>query len=234
MCRAPTTPLFNTTFATRFFCLCCIIYMTSIHQSASFLTSVSISQGCLKTLSRFGSRDKRYICLGPLYGQKHHYGHFDILMGLNVQQEVFPLVTTWLDQHDIITTQPLRSPTVTAAPLPVATLLPALLLSSTPFVGTQAEESAASAAAPVLHLCSTSAPVSASLATASAAVNEPVVHDEGFSDKLQQGGTRLVGPKLGFQHSPTQPCHTLAGGVDSGLTPSGGLVRRDAALMSRL
>lgn len=83
----------------------------------------------MKTLSRFGSREKRYICLGPDSGQKHHYGHFDILMGTNVQHEVFPLLTQWLERHDITTTsKPAKKILTAAAPMPAAVILPALSL----------------------------------------------------------------------------------------------------------
>lgn len=50
--------------------------------------------------SLFGSPSRKYICLGPQGGQRHHYGHFDLLMGRHVEEEVFPLVNEWLQEHD--------------------------------------------------------------------------------------------------------------------------------------
>ncbi|MEW5312528.1 MAG: hypothetical protein WDW38_004157 [Sanguina aurantia] len=139
------------------------------------------ASGCLKTLSRFGSREKRYFCLGPDAGQKHHYGHFDILMGTNVQQEVFPLLTQWLERHDIITaSHPPNKVVTAAAPMPAAVIQPALLIPvaltrmshATPTPAAPAAAQGAAAAAdpgvvspspPVLQLCTASAPEHASL-----------------------------------------------------------------------
>ncbi|GLI59312.1 hypothetical protein VaNZ11_001166 [Volvox africanus] len=58
-------------------------------------------QGAEATCALFtGSRCARFTKLGPKYGTRDHYGHFDILMGHRVEQEVFPLLAAWLDEHD--------------------------------------------------------------------------------------------------------------------------------------
>lgn len=57
-------------------------------------------EGCRKTWQMLGSKDKRYVCLGPASGFADHYGHFDILMGKRVEVEVFPIIHQFLLQHD--------------------------------------------------------------------------------------------------------------------------------------
>ncbi|EFJ48781.1 hypothetical protein VOLCADRAFT_90617 [Volvox carteri f. nagariensis] len=64
-------------------------------------------QGAAATCALFtGSRCARFVEIGPAYGTRDHYGHFDILMGRRVEQEVFPLLTAWLDEHDTDAVQP--------------------------------------------------------------------------------------------------------------------------------
>lgn len=43
---------------------------------------------------------KQHITLGPRHGQKHHYGHFDVIIGKNAQHEVWPHIVAWLEAHD--------------------------------------------------------------------------------------------------------------------------------------
>ncbi|KXZ48650.1 hypothetical protein GPECTOR_26g553 [Gonium pectorale] len=61
-------------------------------------------QGAAATCALFsGSRCARYVELGPkspTRPTRHHYGHFDILMGRHAEEEVFPLLHDWLEQHD--------------------------------------------------------------------------------------------------------------------------------------
>lgn len=56
--------------------------------------------GARKTWEMFGSRDKRFVCMGPPSGFDSHYGHFDALIGKKVNTEVFPLIADFLEHHD--------------------------------------------------------------------------------------------------------------------------------------
>lgn len=51
-------------------------------------------------LQAYGSADKQFVLLGPAGGQQEHYGHFDILMGLRAEHEVFPRLHAFLAGHD--------------------------------------------------------------------------------------------------------------------------------------
>ncbi|KAG2428704.1 hypothetical protein HXX76_011409 [Chlamydomonas incerta] len=62
-------------------------------------------QGAAATAAMFrGARCRRYVELGPGAPPpghtRTHYGHFDILMGRNAEEEVFPLLSDWLDEQD--------------------------------------------------------------------------------------------------------------------------------------
>jgi hypothetical protein len=46
---------------------------------------------------RIGSRDKSLVVLGQGWGTRHDYGHGDLLVGSRVVEEVFPLVSEWLE-----------------------------------------------------------------------------------------------------------------------------------------
>lgn len=57
--------------------------------------------GGWKTVQMFGSTHKRFMFLGPQYGTAaNHYGHFDIVAGDHVHEEVYPHLAAWLDEHD--------------------------------------------------------------------------------------------------------------------------------------
>lgn len=57
--------------------------------------------GGLKTVQMYGSQSKRFVFMGPQYGTgKSHYGHFDLLVGKRVQEEVYPKLGAWLDEQD--------------------------------------------------------------------------------------------------------------------------------------
>ncbi|GBF97908.1 hypothetical protein Rsub_10263 [Raphidocelis subcapitata] len=56
--------------------------------------------GARKTWEMFGSRDKRFVCMGPSAGFDSHYGHFDPLIGKKAASEVFPLIADFLEHHD--------------------------------------------------------------------------------------------------------------------------------------
>ena len=51
-------------------------------------------------LQAYGSPQKEFVVLGPAGGQREHYGHFDILMGLRAEHEVFPRLAAFLAAHD--------------------------------------------------------------------------------------------------------------------------------------
>lgn len=57
-------------------------------------------QGCRQTFEAYGSPVKQFVLLGPAGGQRDHYGHFDILMGLRAEAEVFPRLNSFLQEHD--------------------------------------------------------------------------------------------------------------------------------------
>jgi len=57
--------------------------------------------GGLRTVQHFGGEHRRFVFLGPAYGTaKTHYAHFDVIMGRNAIEEVWPYVTTFLAEHD--------------------------------------------------------------------------------------------------------------------------------------
>ncbi|GBF90704.1 alpha beta hydrolase [Raphidocelis subcapitata] len=57
--------------------------------------------GGLRTVQQFGGEHRRFVFLGPAYGTaKSHYGHFDVIMGKNAREEVWPHITAFLAEHD--------------------------------------------------------------------------------------------------------------------------------------
>jgi pimeloyl-ACP methyl ester carboxylesterase len=55
--------------------------------------------GGYKTINAFGSAAKKFVFLGPGYGTtQEHYGHFDVVAGSRVMEEVYPHITQWLQQ----------------------------------------------------------------------------------------------------------------------------------------
>jgi polyhydroxyalkanoate synthase len=52
------------------------------------------------THEALGSARRELRVFGPEHGQEDHYGHFDMLVGRRVHEEVFPHVFAWLDEHD--------------------------------------------------------------------------------------------------------------------------------------
>lgn len=57
--------------------------------------------GAAKTINLFGSKHKRFVCIGPTHGTgRRHYGHFDVVCGKEAPREVYPYITSWLEQHD--------------------------------------------------------------------------------------------------------------------------------------
>lgn len=46
-----------------------------------------------------GSEDKRLVVVGRATGFDHDYGHADLAIGRHAPQEVFPIITTWLEEH---------------------------------------------------------------------------------------------------------------------------------------
>ncbi|KIY96036.1 lipase [Monoraphidium neglectum] len=57
--------------------------------------------GGLKTVQQFGGDARRFIFVGPGYGTaKDHCGHFDVICGRNARSEVWPYVTSFLEEHD--------------------------------------------------------------------------------------------------------------------------------------
>ena len=76
-----------------------------------------------------GSADKRFELLGRGWGQRHDYGHGDLLMGDWVEEEVLPQVADWIEARlSGAAPTPTPAPGVTAAPAadPAAPTSPAL------------------------------------------------------------------------------------------------------------
>jgi alpha-beta hydrolase superfamily lysophospholipase len=51
------------------------------------------------TIRAVGSSDKQVRTFGPDHGQKSHYGHFDLIVGRNAPEEVWPVLREWLARH---------------------------------------------------------------------------------------------------------------------------------------
>ena len=47
-----------------------------------------------------GSTDKTYREMGRTNGCRADYGHFDLVVGKNVRDEVYPIIRDWLRRHD--------------------------------------------------------------------------------------------------------------------------------------
>jgi predicted alpha/beta hydrolase len=54
-----------------------------------------------ENLKFFSKGNAKMLPLGKAYGHSDHYGHVDMLMGKNVQKEVFPEILKWLDMQEI-------------------------------------------------------------------------------------------------------------------------------------
>lgn len=48
---------------------------------------------------RIASTDKEFVVLGRGWGQHHDYGHGDLLIGDWAEDEVFPLIATWIEER---------------------------------------------------------------------------------------------------------------------------------------
>jgi len=48
---------------------------------------------------RLGSADKSFVVLGQGWGTRHDYGHGDLLVGSRVVEEVFPLISEWMESR---------------------------------------------------------------------------------------------------------------------------------------
>lgn len=52
------------------------------------------------THARFPSQHSHTIPFGQSFGHQEEYGHFDLLIGRNAPQEVWPKLAAWFEQHD--------------------------------------------------------------------------------------------------------------------------------------
>ena len=52
-----------------------------------------------KTLECLAGDQHQMLAFGRDYGHKEHYGHVDLLSGLNAEEEVFPSILQWLQEH---------------------------------------------------------------------------------------------------------------------------------------
>ena len=52
-----------------------------------------------KFFPTISSQDKKHIVLSKENGFEEDYGHADILLGKNVEKEVFPIISDWFKSH---------------------------------------------------------------------------------------------------------------------------------------
>jgi len=52
--------------------------------------------------------ERKCMIFGKETGCIEDYGHMDLLFGIRVQQEVFPQILKWLDEHDAAAASPLE------------------------------------------------------------------------------------------------------------------------------
>ena len=50
-------------------------------------------------VDRLGSEDKTFVVAGHASGFAHEYSHVDLVLGRHAPDEIYPLVTRWLDAH---------------------------------------------------------------------------------------------------------------------------------------
>jgi len=54
---------------------------------------------CIRAYDRLGSPVRKQVTLGKAHGQHEDYGHGDLLIGRHAREEVFPLLSEWLDER---------------------------------------------------------------------------------------------------------------------------------------
>jgi pimeloyl-ACP methyl ester carboxylesterase len=54
-----------------------------------------------RLVQRIGSKDKTYFVAGHASGLSHEYSHVDLVLGRHAPDEIYPLVTKWLDDHRV-------------------------------------------------------------------------------------------------------------------------------------
>jgi pimeloyl-ACP methyl ester carboxylesterase len=52
-----------------------------------------------RLVDRLGSPDKTFYVAGHVSGLAHEYSHVDLVLGRHAPEEIYPLVTEWLDEH---------------------------------------------------------------------------------------------------------------------------------------
>jgi len=52
-----------------------------------------------RLVRRVGSSDKRFWVAGHVSGLAHEYSHVDLVLGRHAPDEIYPVVTEWLDDH---------------------------------------------------------------------------------------------------------------------------------------
>jgi pimeloyl-ACP methyl ester carboxylesterase len=53
-----------------------------------------------RLVERLGSSDKTFRVAGHVSGLEHEYSHVDLVLGRHAPDEIYPLVTEWLDAHE--------------------------------------------------------------------------------------------------------------------------------------
>jgi pimeloyl-ACP methyl ester carboxylesterase len=60
------------------------------------------------TLDNLAAPGRRFVAFGRVHGQSNDYGHFDMIIGRRAADEVYPVITDFLEHNDRETKQPLK------------------------------------------------------------------------------------------------------------------------------
>lgn len=61
--------------------------------------SVDPAEGCQQFVAAMGSQDNTFIRLGKKHGHRQDYDHVSLVVSKDAQQEVWPMLLTWLQQR---------------------------------------------------------------------------------------------------------------------------------------
>lgn len=57
------------------------------------------AEGCRELYDAVGSADKQWVLLGRAEGFSHDYGHLEMIIGHDAQDEVWPRIAAWIEAH---------------------------------------------------------------------------------------------------------------------------------------
>jgi pimeloyl-ACP methyl ester carboxylesterase len=72
-----------------------LLMLTGIHDPFTPIEEVR------KVFDKIGSKKKRWIVFGKAHGFISDYGHIDLIIGTHAAQEVFPIISDWLEENDV-------------------------------------------------------------------------------------------------------------------------------------